>query len=174
MRYAISLLALCLLPACLGGSDEPSGPSTQLNTNFGTLLNGARMGNGANAVAFDQRVANAAQAHATDMVVDEYFAHDTLNPASGCGDPCDAGERLLAQGYAWKIFYEGIARGDGMSMQQLLDAWEAGGNADATVDNDNGASNNLSNPDFEHFGIAKAGSGANQRWVLLMADPRDP
>ncbi len=176
MKYAISLVALCLLPACMGGgSDGPSAPTTQLNTDFGTLLNGVRMGNGAAAVAFDQRVANAAQSHATDMVVDNYFAHDTQNPTPECGNPCDAGERLLAQGYTWKVFYEGIGRGNNLTLQQLLDAWEAGGaGGDFSVDGDNGASNNINLADFEHFGIAKAGPDGNQRWVLLMADPTDP
>ncbi len=175
MKYAISLVALCLLPACMGGgSDGPPAPTTQLNTDFGTLLNGVRMGNGATAVDFDVRVANAAQAHATDMVVDNYFAHDTLNPTPECNDPCDAGERLLAEGYTWKMFYEGIGRGNNLTLQQLLDAWEAGGDGtNFSVDNDNGATNNINFGDFEHFGIAKAGPDGNQRWVLLMADPTD-
>ncbi len=176
MKYAISLVALCLLPACLGGgSDGPSAPTTQLNNDFGTLLNGVRMANSAGAVDFDLRVANAADAHARDMVADDYFAHDTLDPTPECGNPCDAGERLLAQGYTWKVFYEGIGRGNNLTLQQLLDAWEAGGDGtNFLVDNDNGASNNINLADFEHFGIAKAGPDNNQRWVLLLADPTDP
>ncbi|WP_411891233.1 CAP domain-containing protein [Yoonia sp. SDW83-1] len=177
MKYAISLVALCLLPACMGGgSDGPSAPTTQLNTDFGTLLNGARMSNGAGEVDFDIRVANAADFHARDMVRDGYFGHDdVIDPLADCGDPCDAGERLLDQGYTWKVFYEGIGRGNNLTLQQLLDAWEAGGaGADFSVDNDNGASNNINLADFEHFGIAKAGPDNNQRWVLLLADPTDP
>ena len=177
MRYALSLVALCLLPACMGGSDGPSGPTTQLNNDFGTLLNGARMssGTGAGAVEFDIRVANAAQSHASDMVRDGYFGHDdTIDPLPECDDPCDAGSRLVQEGYTWKVFYEGIARGNNLTLQQLLNGWQSGGSADFSVDNDNGASNNINLVDFEHFGIAKAGPDGNQRWVLLLADPTDP
>ena len=165
MRHHLSVLAVCALAACSGGtststmgsSTGPGTPSTPVvptppaTQNFASLLNNARAGNGAGAVSFDARLGRAAQAHANDMLANNYFSHTGLNNSS-------PGDRIAAQGYDWSTYGENIARGQ-QTEADVFRAWQ----------NSSGHRRNNLNPNFEDFGLAKAGTGSNKYWVLVLA-----
>lgn len=175
MKWFISIVALSALSACGGASTgggasglpasstapPPTSPSTgptapstgggANNASFATLLNDVRLTNGAGNVTFDARLANAAQGHADDMRTNNYFSHTGLNGSS-------PGDRITAAGYKWRTYGENIARGQ-QSEQEVLTAWT----------NSPGHHANNINPNFEDFALAKAGSGSNTYWVLVLA-----
>ena len=184
MRYLICATSLFLLGACMGGGDsatstmnEPAtttsnasgsgtqaSPSTPTSTtptatvpapaapnNFASLLNGARAGVGAGAVSYDARLGSAALAHAEDMRANNYFSHTGRNGST-------PGDRIRAAGYNWRTYGENIARGQ-QTEEEVFQAWQ----------NSDGHRRNNLNPNFEDFGLAKAGSGSNKYWVLLLA-----
>jgi len=168
MKTYFAILALCALPACLSSGGGGSSVSTMtapptptidapLNNSFATLLNGVRVGAGESAVTYDERVARAALRHANDMVANDFDADQ--NPDAS---PTDVGDYLTSAGYDWQNFAVSHARGDKTS-QVVLDEW----NADTTGD-----AIDLRGDLFEDFGIAKAGSGGDQRWVLVLAEPK--
>ncbi|MDC0737957.1 CAP domain-containing protein [Cognatishimia sp. SS12] len=117
---------------------------------FAGLLNDSRLANGAGAVSFDARLANAAQGHADDMLANNFMGHTGSDGSS-------AGDRITAAGYNWRTYGENVARGQ-ESEEEVMTAWT----------NSPGHHANNVNPNFEDFGIAKAGSGNSTRWVLLL------
>lgn len=134
-----------------GGSTAPTTSGGADNASFATLLNDVRLVNGASNVAFDARLANAAQGHADDMLANDYFSHTGLNGSS-------AGDRITAAGYNWRTYGENIARGQ-QSEEAVMTAWT----------NSSGHHANNINPNFEDFALAKAGSGSDTYWVLVLA-----
>lgn len=166
MKIQISILALLALPACMGGGDgggvdpTPATPSVTMNNDFGTLLNGVRMGAGTDAVSYDGRLGQAAQNHANDMVDNNYF--DIIIPNSG---GMDIGDRVTAAGYSWALIEQLIEQGDYTLAEALaeFDNTSACGGA--------AQPNCITDDRFEDFGIAKAGVGADQKWVLVLAQP---
>lgn len=121
------------------------------NASFATLLNNVRLSNSAGAVVFDARLEAAAQGHADDMNVNNYFSHTGLNGST-------PGDRITDAGYNWQTYGENIARGQ-QSEEAVMTAWT----------NSPGHHANNINPNFEDFALAKAGSGASTYWVLLLA-----
>lgn len=184
MRLAFSIAAVCLMAGCLGSgggggtggattvptatststapqtaSNRPSivapqAPTAPIDQSFAGMLNGARASSGAGAVSFDARLGRAAQAHANDMLANGYFSHTGLNGSS-------AGDRIRAQGYNWRTYGENIARGQ-QTEEQVFNGWQ----------NSSGHRANNLNPNFEDFGLAKAGNGSNRYWVLVLAAER--
>lgn len=138
-------------PPSSGGSTPPPTGGGANNASFATLLNDVRLTNGAGNVAFDARLANAAQGHADDMRANNYFSHTGLNGSS-------PGDRITAAGYNWRTYGENIARGQ-QSEEAVMTAWT----------NSPGHHANNINPNFEDFALAKAGSGSNTYWVLVLA-----
>ncbi len=102
-------------------------------------------------MTFDARLGRAAQGHANDMLANNYFSHTGLNGSS-------PGDRITAQGYRWRTYGENIARGQ-QDEAAVLNAWQ----------NSSGHRANNENRNFEDFGLAKAGSGSNKYWVLVLA-----
>lgn len=186
MRYAISALMIAGLSAC-GGSGGGSGvtpsgaqaptisqstsqptpqqppsstpspspsPAGSNSASFASLLNDVRAANGSGSVAFDSRLAAAAQAHADDMLAKNYFSHTGL-------DGSTPGDRITAAGYQWRTYGENIAQGQ-QTENEVLQGW---------VNSPGHQANNV-NPDFEDFGLAKAGSGGDRRWVLVLGAER--
>lgn len=156
-----------LLSACSSGGSStvdltPSAPSTTLNSSFGTLMNNTRLAlNGtAPALAYDADVGRAAQLHANDMYTRNY---DSIFIQGGGGD--DIGDRVTAQGYSWEDIAQLIDRGDA-TVQQQVDAFAA---ENCTIN-----TTCYENADFAHFGVGRAGSGADMRWVLVLTDPTGP
>jgi uncharacterized protein YkwD len=163
MRVFLAISALAILPACGGGSGGssagvspillPPPPSTAENNTFAGLLNNVRVNanNGAGPVTYDSRLGVAAQSHANDMVTNDFFSHIGSN-----GSELD--DRAEAAGYTgWTALGENIAQGQ-QSQVAVLNAW--------TNSPDHHA-NNI-DPVYEDFGLARAGSGGEQRWVLLL------
>ena len=122
--------------------------------NFGTLLNGLRLGNGVGDVAFDARLNLAAQKHAQDMVDNDYFAHMSQ-------DGRFHQDRIRAEGYEYVIAGENIA-GLPQSDAEVIAAWQ-------TSDDHNAL---MLDGVYEDFALGVAGKGRNTRWVLLMATER--
>lgn len=151
-----TMLAVLALSACGGGTaptttGPPGGPPTPAdNAAFGTLLNNVRMANGAADVTFDARLAAASQAHATDMVTNGYLNHTGLNGSTVV-------DRVQAQGYNPTLVGENIAQGQ-QSEAQAMQSW--------TISPTHHAAN--IDPRFEDFGLAKAGTGAQTTWVLVL------
>jgi uncharacterized protein YkwD len=129
-------------------------PSTVDNLSFAGLLNNVRIANSAAPVTFDARLGVAAQTHAEDMLANNYFSHTGLNGSS-------AGDRVTTAGYEWRTWGENIAQGQS-SQTAVLTAWT----------NSPGHHANNINPNFEDFGLGKAGTGSNARWVLVLAAER--
>ena len=172
MKKMISVAAICVLAGCMGsgsggGSNSSNStstmgvnpstippPSAPTNATFRSMLNGVRASAGAGAVSYDDRLGRAAQGHANDMLANNYFSHTGLNGSS-------PGDRVTAQGYRWRTYGENIARGQ-QDEAAVLNAWQ----------NSSGHRRNNENPAFEDFGLAKAGSGSNKYWVLVLATER--
>ncbi len=165
MKYTFSLLALCLLPACMGGgsgsgtsvstSTAPvNAPTASESSSFATLLNDVRRSNGAAAVQYDERLARAAQVHSNDQLAMGRMTHRG-------SDGSDAGQRIKAQDYDVGPWAENVARGY-QTEASVMTGWT----------NSPGHHGNNINPSFEDFGIAKAGSGSQTYWTLVLATER--
>ena len=169
MNKIISVVALMGLSACLGsGSSDgtptvpidltPDQPDVAMNTEFGTLLNGMRMGNDA---TYDSRIGRAAQLHANDMFERNYFSVVIEGDPNGR----DIGDRVTAEGYTWSEIVQLIAQGD-YTIEGALAEFDNSGNC-------GGGGQDLCITDsfLTDFGIAKAGAGDGQKWVLVLAAP---
>ena len=167
MKHHLSIMAVCLLGACSSGGTSSvstmsaptttaplSMPSAPVDNSFKGMLNNVRAANGAGPVTYDSRLGQAAQNHANDMLANNYFSHTGLNGST-------PGDRITAAGYNWRTYGENIAKGQS-SETQVLDGWT----------NSPGHHANNINPNFEDFALAKAGSGANRYWVLVLSTER--
>ncbi len=173
MKNLILILAILGLAACGGGGDKSkSASSNSGSTNaspsasppgvteyvdyvtFQRLINDVRADNGAGPLSYNAVLAKAAQAHADDMQAKGYFSHDGL-------DGSDPGDRITAAGYNWRAFGENIAEGQ-VTESEVLVSWTTSPGHHA---------NNI-DPSFEEFGLAKAGSGWETLWVLVLATKR--
>lgn len=171
MKFPLSTLFVCFVAACGSSGSGPGGslgsgpantaplsnaPSTPAppgsvdNVSFGGLLNNVRLANSAAPVVFDARLANAAQNHANDMQAQDYFSHTGRNGSS-------PGDRITAAGYNWRTYGENIAQGQS-AQAEVLQGWT----------NSPGHHANDINPAFEDFGLGKAGTGSDARWVLVL------
>lgn len=158
------LLALSLVSAC-GGSGSadladldltkpitplPGLPESGREIMFADLLNDIRISNGVDTVAYDANLGLAAQAHADDMLAQDYFRHISK-------DGSTLGDRATAAGYIWVALAENIAQGQ-TSQTDVLAAWTGSPGHHA---------NNIS-PAYDDFGLGLAGSGSDTRWVLVL------
>ncbi|MFQ1702771.1 CAP domain-containing protein [Loktanella agnita] len=167
MKKHLTILSLLILPACMGGGDgtsvdlTPSGPSASMNAEFNPLLNGVRMDAGESELFYDERVGQAAQIHANDMLVNNELSIFLA------GTERDMGDTLNSLGYGWQDIGQMVAQGN-YSLAGVLSEWEANG---SPAGSGGGGSDELTFEDYVEFGIAKAGSGNDQRWVLLLTNP---
>lgn len=167
MKVRLSILAMLALPACMGSGGSsptvnptPTSPSVTMNNDFATLLNGVRMGAGEAAVTYDGRIGRAAQEHANDMVTNNYF--NVVIPNTG---GMDIGDRVTSAGYNWSTIVQLIDRGE-LTLSEALAEFDntgmcGGGGQDPCITDDR----------LKNFAIAKAGVGADQKWVLVLAEP---
>ncbi|WP_019956859.1 CAP domain-containing protein [Yoonia vestfoldensis] len=159
MRIHISILALGLLAGCMGsggtGVDVVPAPSVSLvaNNTLGPLLNDVRAANDADPLNFNNRLALAAQVHANDMLRNDFFSHTG-------SDASEVGDRVTAQGYTWSRVGENIAQGH-QSEAAVMRGWT----------NSPGHHRNNIDPNYQDFGLGKAGSGGDLHWVLVLATP---
>lgn len=160
---------ICLLPfltACMGsgggvvlsdGELSEGGDGVSVGTppvfddvldheSFALLLNDERGAAGAVSVTEDPRLTAAAQAHAQDMIDNNYLSHVDL-------DGGRAGDRALAVGYDWNFIAENIAAGFN-SNAAVVEAWmDSPGHAANMVD-----------VRAEDFGLGRVAN----TWVLLL------
>ena len=171
MRKLSSLFVLSIVASCGGTSapvitrNAPVLQSTELqaapaiipvvidtgpDTSFGILLNDVRVANNAERVVHNAQLDAAAQAHAQDMLDQDYFSHTGLNGST-------PGDRAISAGYDWQTYGENIASGY-RSEPGVMKGWS---------DSPGHHANNI-NPDFEEFGLGLAQDGSNTRWVLML------
>lgn len=108
------------------------------------------------AVAWDGRLAEAAQLHSADMAANNFFAHTGSNHS-------DVGVRVTASGYSWSSVAENIAEGPG-SQVAVLNGWM----------NSPGHCVNLMRASITHVGLACARRQSGDQtpyWTLVMARP---
>ncbi|HZB42066.1 MAG TPA: CAP domain-containing protein [Ilumatobacter sp.] len=79
------------------------------------MVNTARRNAGLAPVAWDARVAVAAQTHSVDMAAMNRLTH-------AGSDGSDAGDRLLRAGFVWRAWGENVAAGQS-SVRLAFDAW---------------------------------------------------
>lgn len=98
----------------------------------------------------------AAAAHASDMVVSNFFAHTGSNGST-------VSARINAIGYAWASVGENIAAGQ-PTVARVVDAWMGS----------DGHCANLMNPAMEEFAVACVYNTGNRSnyWVMDLAKPR--
>lgn len=157
MRTARRLLiAAAAAVACLasGSPAAAQSPCPNANAQLGEIgeqgvreailcmVNVERTGRGLHALAADERLDRAAQAHSEDMAARDYFDHET---PEGTGP----GDRISAQGYVFSTWGENISLGVS-SAHDLMEGWMAS----------EGHCQNILRPNFSDlgFGIAQAGS----------------
>ncbi|KQV44847.1 MULTISPECIES: CAP domain-containing protein [unclassified Duganella] len=108
-------------------------------------------------LAWNQQLAEAAQAHSEDMAQQNYFAHKNKQ-----GN--EVPQRAEAQGYRWRHVGENISRGQ-TSAQEAVTGWI----------NSPGHCRNLMNPRFTEFG-AGVGIRRSKRpaayWTQVFGTPR--
>lgn len=168
MRTLISVVALVGLSACTGGGSSsgadvdltPDAPDVAMNTQFGTLLNGMRTG--AN-LTYDSDIGRAAQEHANDMIDRNYFSVTIPGTTGNNNGMEDIGDRVTRAGYTWSDIVQLIEQGD-FTLDEALAEFDNAGNC-------GGAGQDLcfTSEDLTDFGIAKAGAGSGQKWVLVLA-----
>jgi uncharacterized protein YkwD len=109
------------------------------------------------ALAWNDRLTQAADVHSRDMQANDFFSHTGSNGSS-------FSQRIGAAGYAWSSAGENIAAGQS-SINVVVDGW---------IDSD-GHCANLMNPSFQHVGLAcVSGSGSNSYrtyWTMELARP---
>jgi uncharacterized protein YkwD len=107
---------------------------------------------------YSPQLADASQAHATDMARRGYFDHDTP-------DGVQPTERLAKTGYRWKLTGENIAQGD-MNADEAMAGWLRSP----------GHCANIMEPRFSEMGFGIAADGDRKGslyWVQTFAAPRD-
>lgn len=150
----LAAFAILVLSACQPG--VPTAPSngqtiavpanlSAASGNMTPLLNAARAQQGRGAITQDVRLTRAAQAHAQDMLANDYFSHAGRNGSS-------FSDRARAAGYPCAAA-ENIAFGQ-TSEAAVMDAW-------MTL---SGHRRNILLADATEFGIGRAGD----MWVLVM------
>lgn len=188
MKKFIPVLALFALPACFGVNDTTVSTARAsidpvMNQQLEATLSQSRMA-GLAPIAFETRTATAAQIHASDMVDGNYLSIIIPGRDSVPDDPTDAGTLGIQAwdmgdtlredlGLDWDGIVQMVGAGD-MTADAMLANWRAAG---SPAGSGGGAAVDLTGTDsiaeFNFFGIAKAGSGANTKWALILveADP---
>lgn len=165
MKKTVSVLAMIGLSACMGDSSSsvdltPDTPDVQMNQEFGTLLNGARMNN----ATYDPRLGRAVQNHANDMFNRGYLAVTIPGTTGDNSGMQDIGDRVTQEGYTWASIAQLVAEGDFTTAELLADYNSVPcGNA--------GQDECITSPIFENFGLGKAGEGDSKKWALVLAEP---
>lgn len=107
-------------------------------------------------VAWNDRLAAAAQAHSSDMARQGFFGHTGSNGLT-------VGDRAAAAGYVWTVVAENIAAGPA-SLQTVLIGWM----------NSTGHCENLMRANVTDIGLScmrREGSGQTAYWTLVLARP---
>lgn len=130
--------------------DEFNTPSADINSDFNTLINGARLASDVGPLSFDARLGSAAQDYAELMLERNHFGH--IGP-----DGSVFTARVAATGYDFTSLRENIAAGQ-QSVGSVFTAWQG---------SDGHRENNLAG-DVDDFGLGFAQEGSDTRWVLIL------
>lgn len=179
MKKIIAVLAILALPACsVSGSDSvtmtPGGPDPidiVANDTMGASLNGARAAGFAD-IVYNPTVGRVAQDHANDMFARGYLSIYELGSTDGTTNGLrDMGDDLNDAGVVWTELRQLVAQGD-MTAQMAFDEFRANGSAPGS-DGSNAADLDAAflDEEFEFFGLGKSGTGADQKWALLVVWP---
>lgn len=127
----------------MGGddSDNTSQGVSELAYRVLELVNVQREENGLEPLQWDDKLANAAQAHCEDMIERNFFDHN--NP-----DGESSYDRIKAQGVPYFMTAENIAAGQ-QTPESVMDSWM----------NSEGHRANILNPELTHIGIGVAYGG---------------
>lgn len=109
------------------------------------------------ALAWNDKLTQAAFGHSTDMATKNYFSHTSLDGRS-------AAQRVQATGYQWNTLGENIAAGQ-PTMTSVMQAWQ--GSA--------GHCKNLMAANFTEVGLScvkASGSTYGTYWTMALAKPR--
>ena len=117
---------------------------------FETLINGMLSALGVTPVTYNAHLNAAAQAHSDDMLAQYYFSHTGK-------DSSTIGTRATAAGYNWTAIGENIAQGQ-ENENLAMNGW---------ISSPGYQRNNI-DPDFDEFGLGRAGTGSATRWTLML------
>lgn len=144
MRCLVLIVGL-VLAGCQTATPPPTAVAAPIAGSFTEMLNGERAANGLGSLVPDARLARAAQAHARDMVAQDYFSHEGANGSRFT-------DRARAAGYSCAAA-ENIAFGQ-RSEQAVLAEWMASP----------GHRRNILIRDAVQFGLGREGN----MWVLML------
>lgn len=119
------------------------------DASFATLINSVRTNAGVTPLTYNAQLDTAAQAHSNDMLANNFLGHTGSNGST-------IRQRILAAGYTPTAWGENVAQGQ-ENENRAMNGWVSSAPHQA---------NNIS-PNFEHFGLGRAGSGSNTRWTLV-------
>lgn len=123
-------------------------PSPSDQNTFDSFLDTARATQARGPLQPDGRLVAAAQGHADDMSIQNYFSHVSK-------DGRTLGQRVSATGYRYCVAAENIAKGH-TSMAHVFQAWM----------NSSGHRANILNAKMKDFGLGHAPDG--NYWVLVL------
>lgn len=109
-------------------------------------------------LTWDDRLAQAADAHSQDMATLNYFSHTSQ-------DGRTLGDRITETGYAWSSVGENIAAGQA-TVNEVMDAWMGS----------DGHCANIMKPTFTEIGVAcvpgTSSNTYNSYWTMNLGLPR--
>jgi uncharacterized protein YkwD len=136
--------AFCIL-AWLIGATAPAADPTKT-----AVLNQFRAENARAALAYSDRLEEAAARHASDMASARFFSHDG-------SDGSTVGDRVRATGYGWCVVAENIAQGQ-PDLTEVMEAWAASP----------GHRRNMLSREVTDFALVE---GPGYIWVMVLARP---
>lgn len=156
-----------LIERLAGGGSHAPGAAARLaeeERRLLDLINRYREANGLHALAWSDRLAEAAAAHNDDMTRRDYFGHCGPDATRGSVDTC-LPARLSATGYRFRSAAENLAAGQRTPLS-VLRAWQASPGHD---------SNLLAAPMTE-AGVdldPRQAGGAQRLWTLVLGQPAE-
>lgn len=119
------------------------------DASFASLINGVRTTAGVAPLSYNAQLDSAAQAHADDMLANNFLGHTGSNGST-------IEDRIRATGYVPTAWGENVAQGQQNENEALI-SWQ----------NSAGHKANNESALFNEFGLARAGSGSAIRWALV-------
>lgn len=117
------------------------------------LTNQARQEAGLPPLQANPALTSAAQSHASDMAINDYFSHTSQ-------DGSTLVDRVSAAGYSWSALGENISRGRG-DADAVMQGWM----------NSPGHRSNILNPEFQEIGVGYAEASSGPYWVQVFGRP---
>ena len=152
-----AMLTACMGTSLPGGGIASSGttyPAVTAPSPFTSLMNNARSAASRGPLVVNSRLTAAAQAHADDMSINDYFSHTSMDGRS-------MGDRIRATGYSYCWAAENIAAGQS-SQTAVFNDWMAS----------SGHKANMLSAKAKEFGLGHATGGSyGDYWVLNLGNP---